>query len=71
MDSDIVLPWSKIKHICFLMGYSLNKHPTYFPWEDIGLKHVPDTHVWKLRIIDKNKLTFAMIKYNFNLLNEL
>ena len=53
------------------MGYSLNKHPTYFPWEDIGLKHVPDTHVWKLRIIDKNKLTFAMIKYNFNLLNEL
>jgi hypothetical protein len=64
MDSDIVLPWSKIKRMCFLMGYPLERHPAYFSWGDIGLKYIPNT-LGKLKVVDKNKFLWSRIKYGF------
>lgn len=67
--------------MCYLAGYSLNKHPSDFPWEDIGLKYIPDALPfsfqkkgmgwWTFRVVDKNKLAFAIIKYNLDLFSSL
>lgn len=41
-------------------------------WSEIGLKYVDNTPpTWRFKVIDKNKLTFAIIKYNLKLFYEL
>jgi hypothetical protein len=67
----IQLFWPKIKEIVVAFGrYDVFLDPLgEFDWSMIGLKRIESelNYAWHFEIVDAKKLSYAMIKYNFNL----
>ena len=73
--NDVLLTWSEMQDTKKKITKQ-DRLPDYswrdIYWSEIGLKYVDNTFfTWRFKIIDKNKLIFAIIKYNLKLFYEL
>lgn len=66
------MSWSKVKEIVMAIGYysKMSDPIGLFHWPIIGLKLMQSNkigYMWNFLIVDKKKLSYNMMKYNFTL----